>query len=239
MSALPAPRPIQPANDTALSPALGDERNEQKILGAVMMEGMKDPSNTAFKKIAHFKEHYFGWHIHRIVFRAMTLVYDEGMNVEYDSVHDRLKKMENKNISGQFAIEKVGEQFLGSLLTLKGSNITLLSELVLKAWVRRNETTAADNSKTWAADGNLTLSQFLEKTSSQATENMLVYSSLLGSRSQSMTEGMATVAADIAKDRSTPGAVGWIWHTGFQGLSDLMGGGFEAGAVYVFGGASW
>jgi replicative DNA helicase len=237
MTALPAaPRPMPTLTDALVAPTLGDERNEQQLLGTIIVQGAMDRTNGAFKQIAHFKEHYFVGKAHRIIFRAMTKVYEDNQNVEYDSVLDRLKKMEHKQIPGRYAIDEVSEPVLQQLCAVDGGNAELLIEFVIKAWVRRNEDDAADRVKKWSRDGNLTHAQFLEKIANQSTENMLQYTLLLGSQAQTMQEGMNELATELAKDRTTPSKSGYMWHSGIQELTDHMGGGLEEGLLYVFGG---
>lgn len=235
MTAAPAnSRQITPLPQTPVPAALGDERNEQQLLGAIIVKGMVDRTNAAFKKIEHFKEEYFSSKVHRVLFRAIKTVFDDGMSVEFDSVLDRLKKLESEKSPGHFAIEVVSEAFLEQTCQIQGGNIELLSQLVVLAWIRRHEDESADRVKKWARDGNLTNAQFLDKVREQSNENQLLYSALTGSRAETLTEGIAKIEAKLAQGDSDTQSAEWKWHSGFDDLDTLMGGGYMKGKVYFW-----
>jgi replicative DNA helicase len=236
MTALPAaPRPV-PTIQHAPSPAvLGDERNEQQLLGLTMLRGAVDPSNSVFKKILHFKEEYFTVKAHRIIFRAMMLISADGMNVEYDSVLDRLKKMENKKVAGHFAIQDVPEAFLESICALQAGNVDLLIELITIAWIRRHDVEAAHERIKWASDGNIPTQQYLDMAEEQDRENHTLYAAVRGRNAESMTEGMARLEVNLAKDKTDSSSRDWMWHTGFQAITNHAGGGYKKGKVYFYG----
>lgn len=237
MTALPTltPRPLQAPNFQTQPSVLGDERNEQQLLGLTMIRGAVDPQNSIFKKILHFKEEYFTAKAHRIIFRAMMLIHADGMNVEYDSVLDRLKKMENKKVKGHFAIDDVSETFLEGLCAAPSGTIDLLIELITVAWIRRHDVESAHERIKWAGDGNIPTDQYLDMVEAQGRENLALYAAARPGGAETMTEGMARIETNLAKDKSDPSSRDWIWHTGFQGLTDRAGGGYKKGKVYLYG----
>lgn len=234
MTALPTSRPALPL-DSALSPVFGDGRNEQQLFATIMMEGLTDDSNAAFKKIAHFREKYFMDKRHKILFRAMTRVFAEGQCIQYDSVLSMLKGMKNTQEEGKFAIDAVPESFLKDMRLVEGGNLDLLIDLVIKAWIRRDiDSEVADELKRVARDGNRTYKEVLEHMGSLMRAKEMEYESLLGTTPQTMSEGMAQVIGQIgaSQDHQVSG-----WHSGFQRLTDSMGGGgLVRKRVYIFGG---
>lgn len=237
MSALPAvPRPTITQPPVKSVPALGDGRNGQMLLGTVLVKGTARQSNEAYLKIAHFKDTYFVASEHRIIYKAMSQVFDEGLIVEFDSVLDRLKKMENKKTPGRYAIDEVSEDYLVNTCAIEGGNLDLLIKLVTGEYIRRNDISAAHEKIKWAMDGNLPLDAYLEKSAYQNTENMTQYASLRGTPSQSMSEGIVEVGLELGKDRSNSESEAWLWHCGLVSLDTAMGGGLEKSTVSIFGG---
>lgn len=229
------PRPLPMPTIQAQPSVLGDERNEQQLLGLTMIRGAVDPQNSVFKKVLHFKEEYFTAKAHRIIFRAMMLVHADGMNVEYDSVLDRLKKMENKKVKGHFAIDDVPETFLEGICAVQSGNVDLLIELITIAWIRRHDVEASQERIKWAGDGNIPTQQYLDMVETQERENMSLYAAARPGGAETMTEGMTRIETNLAKDRSDPASLDWMWHTGFQGLTKHAGGGYKKGKLYLYG----
>lgn len=234
MNAAPAPRPTV-SFENALSPVFGDGRNEQQLFATIMMEGLTDHSNASFKKIAHFREKYFVEKRHKILFRAMTRVMAEGQCIQYDSVLSMLKGMKNTQEEGKYAIDAVPESFLKDMRLVEGGNLDLLIDLVIKAWIRRDiDNEIADELKRVSRDGNKTYKEVLEHMESLVRTKQMEYESLLGTTPQTMSEGIVQVMDQIGNASQNQQMGGW--HTGFQQITDSMGGGgLVRKRVYIFG----
>jgi replicative DNA helicase len=167
---------------------------------------------------------------------SRTRVFEEGLIVEFDSVLDRLKKMEHEKIKGHYAIDEVSEDYLVNTCAIEGGNIELLIKLVTGEYIRRNDIAAAQEKIKWAMDGNLPLDDYLEKAHYQSTENMLHYATLRGTQAESMSEGIEKLEAKLAQDRNNPESPEWVWHSGFTSLDILMGRGYLKGKTYAWAG---
>lgn len=218
----PAPAPA-PVLDLPV-----DKGIERALLGALLND--RQPGNPLFERVKHLTKDHFSEHAHKLLWRAMAHLHDEGLTIDAVTVKETLLHFSALNKASYF--DQVGEALLSDLMIDAGTEVATYAQALERVFWRRDAyMKLTTQGLKWLTDRTVPSDVVVSNLMTLMTDLLVSGAVLTAPPAQSLVKQLDAFETMYAAldPREARGAA-----SGFPQLDELIGG-LGRGELYMFG----